>query len=140
MIRIVAVPPWNARGVAKQNKELIERSCSRSSNATPKELLAECERREAVLWLIVRSDIIGACFTRSVKLSDGRKAIEITALAGRDTLSWTQLLRERLHRYRKAEGAEMLLVIGRKGWSRVFKIAPVGMNMNGRWIIEDYDE
>lgn len=111
----------------------------RATSTSPEKLATECQRREAVLWIVIDKEIKGLCFTRSVLLSDERKAIEVTALAGNDALPWLPLLRERLHEYRKAEMADLLLVVGRRGWGRLFKKAPVGMNTNGLYIFEDDD-
>lgn len=138
MIEVVAVPPWDARATAGRYAGLVEKACSRASNNTPEELVDNAENFQAALWLVREGgDVAAVCFTRCV-LSMGRRAVEVTAIGGSGAMRWAAALRNRLHDYRKAERAEFLSVVGRKGWGRMFNQSPVGVNSDGLSLFEDF--
>lgn len=118
-------------------RPLLGRACSRRSNVTPDELICAAERRDAVLWLVLDGNVpVGVCATRLTRLPQGL-AVENTVTGGLG-LSWAPLLRARLHEYRKAENAALLVAYGRRGWGRVLGTPPTGRTPDGTWIFEDW--
>lgn len=140
-IECFAVPPWEARRVGLFCKYLIEKACSRNVDQnfdTPEHLISDAENGLAILW-VARDDStpIGVLFTRRVVLDDGRIAISIPVCGGHRFKDWGFPMREKIHAFRKAEGAKVIAVSGRKGWGRVFNTAPLGQDAEGRWIFEE---
>jgi hypothetical protein len=117
---------------------LIERAWSRASFPPEDGLIDDCEERKACLWVVARNNApIGVVITRVV-LDEGRRAIKVVAAAGYAVAPWMQMVRERLHEFRRAEGAEYLLCVGRKGWGRMLRCAPDRVNANGTYVFKDF--
>lgn len=137
MIAVVAIPPWDVEVIVRNFRQLLEKACSRTTHTSLQKMTLEATRREAVLWLVTDDGIpIAGGFTHVALRKDGLRVIEITAMGGSKAKHWIGVMRERLHAYRKAERADLLTIIGRKGWARVLNVKPVG-NRDGAWIYEE---
>lgn len=154
MITICAVPPDMARAAVEFVGPLLmkareygdrgahgwrRRTSDPSTYPTIEEIIADVERRHAVLWVVMDgAGFIAAWITR-IKIDDARrKVVEVGILGGERGAEWFTKIRSRMHEFRKAEGAELLIWTGRKAWRRVFGIEPVGVAENGLWIYEDF--
>lgn len=137
MIAVVAVPPWDVEVVVRNFRQLLEKACSRTTHTSLQDMTLEATRREAVLWLVTDDgQPIAGGFTHVALRKDGKKVIEITAMGGSKARQWIEPMRERLHAFQKAERADLLTIIGRKGWARVLNVEPVGRH-DGAWIYEE---
>ncbi len=135
--RIDAIAPARAWQEVLAVEPLIKRACSRRGcevDWVP--LIDDCGTRLATLWIITQAGVpVGVCLTRIVKRPDAL-VVDNMATGGFGGCQWAAQLRSRLHEYRKAEGADMLIARGRRGWGRLLGMQPTGFE-DGKWIFED---
>ncbi len=133
---VLAIPPWQVRPAAIRVWNLLERACSRGADSPPEAHIADCLANRALLWIIADDGgPVGVCVTRREERPDAT-VIEVTILGGYG-LAWAHAVRDRLHEFRIAEGADRLVLYGRRGWSRVFGLRPTA-TIKGQWMIEDF--
>jgi hypothetical protein len=100
--------------------------------------VAQAEKREAVIWLACNDHTpMGVCVTKKQAHGDG-SAIYVSVVGGFRFREWLAALRKRIHEFKRAEGADLLLWRGRKGWARALALTPKGQDELGYWVFEDY--
>ncbi len=138
MFNIFAVRPDLVTATASWIPHLIARA-DNARGASVSDMLNDCVAEKAVFWIVedtINSTPVGVVFTRIVTRF-GERGIDIMLVGGVRGLEWAPALRKRMHEYREAENAQMLLAPGRKGWGRVLGMTPYEF-ADGLWLFEDY--
>jgi len=72
------------------------------------------------LWIVWDGVEILAAGITSLERANGRMACTLVALGGRNMKRWIHLY-EGIEQFARNEGAQSLVIMGRKGWTRVLK-------------------
>lgn len=124
-MNVLEVHPDLARMAADLVGGFIAKAAENSVEDTTESLLAKVETGLAHFWIVHDDKPVGVCFWQIIpRPSD--QVLGILALGGERGLQWADFIRERLKERARAEGASMLVTIGRKGWSRVYGLPPKG--------------
>jgi hypothetical protein len=84
---------------------------------------------------VVADDVtpLGVCITAIPITKRGERVLRIVALGGHARERWLPALHDRMRRYRREEGCAAIIACGRKGWGRIFGVAPQERNPDDTW-------
>lgn len=101
---------------------LIERALLASkSDFTPAYMRKRLDAGKALLWIVWDGKQVLAVATTEIQLVEHqRRALIITACAGRNIHAWKRYLHE-LERYARREHCVLVRSYGRRGWSRFLR-------------------
>lgn len=72
----------------------------------------------ALLWLVWSDPIILGATVTQIIVQENRKICMIVACGGEDAQAWLHLI-SKIENYARAEGCELVRIVGRKGWMRM---------------------
>lgn len=85
---------------------------------SPRQIKADCENGEAMLWIVVDGrDIIAAVVTRVYRYS-GKQGFAIEFVGGKQMKRWIDLVLNTLERVAKESGCTHFEAYGRRAWQR----------------------
>lgn len=74
----------------------------------------------ALLWLVWNEPDIEGCAVTQLGRTEKSKVCTIVACGGEDARRWISLI-GRIEEYARAEGCDVVRILGRKGWQRMLR-------------------
>lgn len=107
--------------------ELLQPAVSRQNDYRMEQLLERVAMSQAQLWAIAPcegAEPVGMLVSEIVSYPSGLTGCEIIAAATKDTeVSWESMrsVVATIEEFAQAQGADILRILGRRGWQRVFR-------------------
>ena len=123
-VEVVAIPPGRVWVVAKIAAPLIDKATQRTDRVTTGDLIEACRLSQKQLWIVWDTDVYEALAAYVTELrtynGTGVLACRVVALGGKDLKRWKALAIASLEAYARAEDCDVIDMVGRPGWGRIF--------------------
>jgi hypothetical protein len=121
-MELICVPPERARDVWYIARDFIYAAMKRGNFGSFEAVRDKILWGNNLLWLVAEDKVTGAgvaaVVVTEVHKTEWRKVCNIVACGGKGMKNWIHFL-EKIEDYAKAEGCDVVQVIGRPGWERV---------------------